>query len=168
MRWGPTPAADRRPRTPRQPDRVALVGLDPITRPTLDVARRTDRHLDPLRARPPDQAIAGRARLIDRPRRPRQPRNTSSTTIGRPTTRRVILPGCRRRIPPRRSRARERPARPNAYRSAWSAPSIVWSRPRAQSSTCRTPRNAATDLAGDQSEPRNAALMSSTSCSAGA
>ena len=57
---------------PREADRVALVGLDPITRAALDVARRADRHLDPLRPRPADQPIAGRARLIDRPHRPRQ------------------------------------------------------------------------------------------------
>ena len=57
---------------PRQPDRVALVGLDAVTGTTLDVARRADRHLDALGAGAADQPIAGRPRLIDRPQRPWQ------------------------------------------------------------------------------------------------
>ena len=57
---------------PRQADRVALVGLDPVARAALDVSRRADRHLDPFRPGAADQAVAGRPGLIDRPHRPRQ------------------------------------------------------------------------------------------------
>jgi hypothetical protein len=44
---------------PRQPDRVALVGLDPIARAALDGARRADRHLELLRPGAADEPIAG-------------------------------------------------------------------------------------------------------------
>jgi hypothetical protein len=54
---------------PRQSDRVALVGLDPVGG-TLGLARRAHREVDPIRQRPAREPVAGRARLIHHPRRP--------------------------------------------------------------------------------------------------
>ena len=53
---------------PGQSDRVALIGLDPIRRRTLGLARRAHPELDPLGQSPARQAISGRARLINHPR----------------------------------------------------------------------------------------------------
>ena len=76
---------------PGQPDRVALIGLDPIRRRTLGLPRRAHPELDPLRQRPARQPIARRARLIDHPRRPLDPhRSHGNSSCGRPTTRFVI------------------------------------------------------------------------------
>ena len=128
---------------PRQADRVALVGLDPIPRPALDVARRADRHLDPLRPRPADQPVAGRPRLIDRAQRPRQLAQHVEH-LQRPADHpaRDHLPG---HIVKDRHGARVRvnvqPDPTHTVRHG-RRPPYVWSRPRAQSSTCRTPRNA--------------------------
>ncbi len=61
-----SPAASNRAR----PDRVALIGLDPVLRRTLGLARCAHPELDPLRPRPAREPVPGRARLIDHPRRP--------------------------------------------------------------------------------------------------
>ena len=128
---------------PRQPDRVALVGLDPIPRAALDVPRRADRHLDPLRPRPADQPVASRPGLIDRAQRPRQLAQHVEH-LPRPAVdpARDHLP---RDIVKDRHRARVRvnvqPDPTHTVRHG-RRPPYVWSRPRAQSSTCRTPRNA--------------------------
>ena len=54
---------------PRQADRVALVGLDPIRRRALGLARRAHPQLDPLRQRAARQPVTGRAGLVHHPRR---------------------------------------------------------------------------------------------------
>jgi hypothetical protein len=122
--WTPTPAADRRRRT-AAPGGSRRACLDPITRPALEVARRADRHLDALRPGPPHQPITGRGRLIDRSQRPPQLAHHVEHSH-RPADNAASdhLPADVVKRPPRRSRAREHPARPNAYRSAWSAPSM--------------------------------------------
>src|SRR5215213_2639254 len=124
-RWDPDQPQVAGGEQPREADRIALVGLDPITRPALDVARRADRHLDPLRPRPAHQAIAGRPRLIDRPQWPPQlAQHVEHLQRAADHPARAHLPG---NVIEHRERARLRvniPARPNAYRSAWSAPSM--------------------------------------------
>ena len=55
---------------PRQPDRVALIGLDPVRRRTLGLAGRAHPELDPLRQTAPRQPVTGRPSLIHHPRRP--------------------------------------------------------------------------------------------------
>ncbi len=55
---------------PRQADRVALIGLDPIRGRALGLARRAHPELDPLRPRAAREPIAGRTGLINHPRRP--------------------------------------------------------------------------------------------------
>ena len=56
---------------PGQADRVALIGLDPIRRRAIGLARRAHRNLDPLRPRAAREPVAGRTGLIDHPRRTR-------------------------------------------------------------------------------------------------
>ena len=51
---------------PRQADRVALIGLDPIRRRALGLAQRAHPHLDPLRQRSTRQP-AGRTGLVNHP-----------------------------------------------------------------------------------------------------
>ena len=58
---------------PRQVDRVALIGLDPVLRRPLGLARCAHPKLDPLRPRPAREPVPSRARLIDHPRRPLNP-----------------------------------------------------------------------------------------------
>ena len=57
---------------PRELERVAGVGLDPVTGLARDRARRADHHLDPSRAGRAREPEPGRARFIDRADRPRQ------------------------------------------------------------------------------------------------
>ena len=57
---------------PRELERVARVGLDPIAGLARDRARRADHHLDPRRPRRPRQPEPRRPGLIDRAHRPRQ------------------------------------------------------------------------------------------------
>jgi hypothetical protein len=54
---------------PGQANRVALIGLDPIRRRAVGLARRAHRHLDPFRPRAAREPVAGRAGLIHHPRR---------------------------------------------------------------------------------------------------
>jgi hypothetical protein len=82
---------------PSQPDRVTLIGLDPVRRRTLGLPRRAHPELEPLRQSPPRQPIASRTSLIDHPRRPRdrtKPRQKLMRTTHNPLrghlTRRLI------------------------------------------------------------------------------
>jgi hypothetical protein len=54
----------------READRVTLVGLDPIRRRAVGLARRAHRHLDPFRQSSTREPVASRTGLIHHPRRP--------------------------------------------------------------------------------------------------
>jgi hypothetical protein len=62
-----------RQQQPHQVLGVAAVGLDALPRRTRDLARRRDHALHAAPPKLARQAVAGRARLIDRAHRPRQP-----------------------------------------------------------------------------------------------
>jgi hypothetical protein len=127
---------------PRQPDRVALVGLDPIARAALDAARRADRHLDPLSTGAADQPVARRPGLIDGPQRPRQlTQHLEDFPRAAVDPARDHLPGDI--VKDRHGAGVRVNVQPDPTHTVRHGRRLhVWSRPRAQSSTCRTPRNA--------------------------